>query len=156
MQPDFSRLRPGELIAGIGGIALFGFMFLDWFSGPVGLPTGVSGQFAISSPGFDAWQALDDTNLVLLLTSRPAVKEAGLRAAGLKIKRPACPMPVVTSLVAAVARASDLPSGRSSSRASVVSPEIGIFLGLAATIAVSIGGYLAAKEDGTEMLVPID
>jgi hypothetical protein len=30
---DSSRLRRGEIVAGLGGVALFVFLFFDWFSG---------------------------------------------------------------------------------------------------------------------------
>jgi hypothetical protein len=42
---DSSRLRTGEIVAGIAGIALFVFLFFDWFAaGEEGFDTGgVSG-----------------------------------------------------------------------------------------------------------------
>lgn len=156
MQIDFSRLRPGELISGIGGIALFCFMFLDWFGGGGSLQGNqgsLPGNFGVSAPSFDAWQSFEFTNFVLLTTAILGLKGAGLRVLGLKLNSPVSTA-VLTLLAGAIA--STLILWKIFDPPEDASLELGIFLGWAAAIAVGVGGYLAATEEGTEILVPID
>src|ERR687891_2920762 len=73
---DTSRLRTGELIAGVGAVALFIIMFLPWFGFDVG-GGDVSEDLGIAIPEgsahFSAWESFDFIDLVLLLTVIVAV-----------------------------------------------------------------------------------
>ena len=53
---DPVRARQGKLIAGIGGLALFGFLFLPWFGEPGGSLTG--------------WEGQTTTDIYLLITAK--------------------------------------------------------------------------------------
>jgi hypothetical protein len=52
---DFNRLRPGELVAGFGGLVLAVAMFLPWFE--------------FRSGNLDAWSAFTVVDAVLALTA---------------------------------------------------------------------------------------
>lgn len=131
---DFSRLRQGELIAGIGGIALIVFLFFDWFSG-------ISG-----------WDSFDGnlTGFIVALAGAVAIDFAALAAMGKRLNVP-LPRGAITHALGSLAvliiiwRVLSLPEG--------VDVEVGFFLGLAASIAISVGALLALREDGWEPLV---
>ena len=137
---DSSRLRTGELVAGIGGVLLFVFLFFDWFGG---------GGFEGSLDGWDGLGS-DFTGFIVALTS---VAGAGLAALALAGQRVNVPLPrggftaMLGSLSVAIilwrffANPGDL--------------KIGIFLGLAAAIAIAVGAIMALREDGVEPLVAV-
>jgi hypothetical protein len=56
---ELSRLRQGDMIAGLGGVALLVVMFLDWYS--AGGNATFQGQEIDISLGFNAWQAFSIT-----------------------------------------------------------------------------------------------
>jgi hypothetical protein len=154
---DFSRLRPGDIVAGLGGVALLIAMFLDWFGiAPVGIGgTPLPGGINIPGPketGADAWQSLEFIDFCLLLTGLVAVKAAALRVLGKRLAGP-FPMSAAVCLLGAVAatlilwRIFDPPFDGSL--------KVGIFLGLAGTLAITYGGYVASLEDGFKMVVDI-
>jgi TRAP-type uncharacterized transport system fused permease subunit len=65
-----SKVGPGELIAGVGGLALFLFLFLDWF-GPV-----------------SAWEGFDVVDILLAAIGLGAAGLAAARAAGVQLGLP--------------------------------------------------------------------
>jgi hypothetical protein len=153
---DFSKLRTGELLAGIGGLALIGVMFLDWFGiaslGGVQqqLPTGIPGGISTPETGIDAWQALDFIDFILLLTGATGISLAAVSAAGRKANIPltkGVPAYVLgsVSVLLIIWRICDPVADGSL--------KIGIFLGLIAAGAVAIGGYMTATAEGFEPLV---
>lgn len=133
---DFSRLRRGEQVAGIGGLALFVFLFFDWFSG-------ISG-----------WDSLggDSTGFVVALAAVVAVKFAVLAAMGKRLNVP-LPRGGITFALGCLAvliilwRLVSVPEG--------AEVDFGYFLGLAAALAISVGALLALREDGWEPLVDV-
>jgi hypothetical protein len=88
MSVDFNRLRPGELVAGFGGLVLAVAMFLPWF--------------AFRSGNLDAWSAFTVIEVVLAVTAL-----AGLGLFWVTLTRAAPAIPVAagvwTSLVALIA-----------------------------------------------------
>jgi hypothetical protein len=139
---DSSRLRNGELVAGIGGIALFLFLFFDWF-GNVG---------GFSGASLDGWSGLggDFTGFLVALTSVVGVALAVLAAAGQRLNVPLPrgaltaglgSMTVLIILWRFFANPGDL--------------KIGIFLGLAAAVAIAAGALMALSEDGFRPLVAV-
>ena len=84
---EFSRVRTGELIAGISGIALFIIMFLPWFGAPDVATEAIEGaeQFGIEvdtgSLNVNAWESFDFIDIVLLLAVI-----AGIRIVGMKLR----------------------------------------------------------------------
>ena len=154
MTLDLSRLRPGDIVAGLGGVALLIAMFLDWFGiAPVGLNGAVvSALPGVKETGADAWQSLEFIDFCLLLTGVVAIKAAALRALGKRLAGP-FPMSAAVCLLGAVAallvlwRIFDPPFDGSL--------KVGIFLGLAGTLAITYGGYLSSVEDGFKMVEDI-
>jgi hypothetical protein len=129
---DLARLRRGELIAGISGLALFIIMFLDWFGAGI--------------VGANAWESFQVIDLVLLLT---AIVSVGLAAATAAAQTVA--LPVATSAITAglgilstllvLYRIIDPPFE--------LTREFGVFLGLIACAGVAVGGWLSMQEEGT-------
>ena len=155
---DFSKLRTGELLAGIGGIALIGVMFLDWFGVPTGLgnlpqglPSGVPGTGG-EETGVDAWSGLEFIDFVLLLTGSTGIGLAWITAAGRRANIPvtkgvfACFLGSLSVLLIFWRICDPVADG---------SLKIGIFLGLLAAGAVGVGGYMTAVAEGFEPLVRV-
>ena len=62
------RLKPGEAIAVIAAVALFVFMFLDWFGAEISGQAGKIDFGAGAGAGGSAWATLDVISFVLMLT----------------------------------------------------------------------------------------
>jgi hypothetical protein len=149
---DFSRLRTGEIVAGIGGVALLVVLFFDWFGGGAEVSGNVlNGTATISHPGISGWDALTDLpGFLIIFTGVVGIKFAGLTAIGKRLnwglRRGVFTLGmgwVATTLVLwrMVAGSPDL--------------KVGIFLGLAAVVAVWVGAWLALQEDGWEPLIDV-
>ena len=137
---DSSRLRQGEIVAGIGGVALFIFLFFDWYGAGDG--------------GFSGWDSLggDFSGLVVFLAAIAGVKLAGLAAMGLRLNIPVRrgAITFVLGYLAAaiiILRVFATPEG--------VDLKFGLFLGLAAALAIAIGAMLALREDGFNPVVAV-
>jgi hypothetical protein len=147
---DSSRLRTGELVAGGGGIALFLFLFFDWFSGGAEL-TGSVGNLTVSSVGINGWDALTDLpGFLIILAGVSGIALACLAAAGQRVNLPV-PRGGVTAALGSLAVLLIL------WRMLAGSPtlKIGIFLGLAAAVAITVGALMALAEDGFQPLVAV-
>jgi hypothetical protein len=147
---DASRLRTGEIVAGGGGIALFVFLFFDWFGGGAEL-TGSVGNLSVSTVGISGWDALTDLpGFLIILAGVSGIALACLAAAGRRVNIPA-PRGGVTATLGSLAVLLIL------WRMVAGSPtlKIGVFLGLAAAVAIAIGAVMALAEDGFEPLVAV-
>jgi len=118
----------GALIAGLAGVALFLIMFTGWF-----------GESGWSSLG---WFAV----AVLAAAMLSAVAFAVVHFAGASVSLP----PALSTLTAAFGgaafvitlyRAIDPPGSGDVER------ELGVYLGLLATAAIAVGGYLGMQEE---------
>ena len=147
---DSSRLRGGELVAGIGGIALFVFLFFDWFGGGAEVSGSLAnGTVTLSHPGISGWDALTDLpGFLIILSGISGIALAYLAWAGQRVNIP-LQRGAVTALLGALATLLIL------WRMFAGSPtlEIGVFLGLAAAIDITIGALMALGEDGFQPLV---
>jgi hypothetical protein len=149
---DSSRLRTGEIVAGIGGVALFLFLFFDWFGGGAEV-TGnvVNGTATLSHPGISGWDALTDLpGFLIVLSGVAGIALAYLAAAGQRVNVPVR-RGAITALLGALAVLLIL------WRMFAGSPtlKIGVFLGLAAAIAITAGALMALGEDGFQPLVAV-
>ncbi|MDP9227814.1 MAG: hypothetical protein M3M99_02030 [Actinomycetota bacterium] len=145
---NFARLRQGEIIAALGGVALFSVMFLPWFGRGIDLPPG-AGDGDADLSAWDALQSFD--GYLLALTALAGVVLGGLAAAGQRLNLGGLPRGSVTAVLGSVsvtiilwrllANPADL--------------KYGIFLGLAAAIAVAVGAILALRDDGFEPLLGV-
>jgi hypothetical protein len=147
---DSSRLRTGEIVAGIGGVAMFVFLFFDWFGGGAQL-TGNPGNLSISQPGVSGWDALVDVpGFVIILSALSGIALSYLAAAGQRVNIPV-ERGAVTAYLGGLAVLLIL------WRMFAGSPtlKIGIFLGLAAAVTVTAGAVMALREDGYALLVSV-
>ena len=130
---DFSRLRQGEIVAGIGGIALILFLFFDWFEGTSG------------------WSAYggDVTGFIIALAAFTAVKFTGLAAMGKRLNIPV-PRGGITLVLGTLAVLIIIWSIFVTEGEDI---KFGLFLGLAAAVAIAVGALMALREGGWEPLV---
>jgi uncharacterized membrane protein YhaH (DUF805 family) len=149
---DVARLSKGEKIAGVSAVALFIFMFFDWFS------VSVSGGGGLSSGSVgsgSAWDALDNIPIFLVITILVALAVVALRLSDSNFEPPISANAVVAvlgaiSVLLILFRIVDAPGGGSFGGFSVdVSPAFGIFISLIAAAGITYGGYLAMNEEGT-------
>jgi hypothetical protein len=145
---DASRLRTGEIVAGGGGIALFLFLFFDWFSGGAEL-TGSVGNLSVSHVGISGWDALSDLpGFLIMLSGVSGIALACLATAGQRVNIPVRRGSVTAALgsLAVLLILWRMVAGSPSLK-------IGIFLGLVAAVAITVGAVLALAEDGFHPLV---
>ncbi len=149
---DSSRLRTGEIVAGIGGVALFVFLFFDWFGGGAEVSGSlVNGTAVLSHPGISGWDALIDLpGFLIILSGVSGIALAYLAMAGQRVNIPVR-RGAVTALLGTLAILLIL------WRMVAGSPtlKIGVFLGLAAAIAITAGALMALGEDGFAPLVAV-
>jgi hypothetical protein len=125
---DPVRARQGKLIAGIGGLALFGFLFLPWF-----------GEAGVSETGFEGQSS---TDIYLLITAMVAVAAAlpasrAMLLPGVSMSGGAALLGSVATVLMIWLSFIDFPSG--------ADRKIGVYLALIAAIVIAIGGYMAAQ-----------
>jgi hypothetical protein len=149
---DVDRLRRGELIAGVAGLALFIIMFFSWFGAPEieGAPAGLDIEGIAEAAGvdttFNAWQAFDLIDIILLITVIAAVGLAVASAMARTVSLPVAASAVtaglgILSTLLIIYRLIDPPSD--------LDREFGVFLGLIAAAAITYGGWLSMQEEGT-------
>jgi hypothetical protein len=154
---DFTYLSRGEKIAGIAGVLLILIMFIfDWFGLGVG---GAAGQFA-SNLGVphevtgNAWDAYGFTDIVLFITALAAIGLALLAASDAEVGLPVALSAIVTALgilsliLVVISIISPPDFGVPDTTGLDHSRKIGVWLGLIAVAAVTVGGYLAMQEEG--------
>lgn len=131
-----NRLRTGEVVAAIGGVALLAVMFLDWYRTGGGAPEGLS-----------AWQAFGVLDVILALIGLLALLPAVL---GATRRSPALPIAasVITSALAILAvllvlyRILDQPGPNE-----LVETGLGAFLGFVSLLAIAAGSWSAMSHD---------
>ena len=150
---DAGRLRPGETIAGVSGVALLIIMFLPWFGFDLGSAAqdianslGVSVNVDVPNANFNAWESFDFIDLILLLTVIAAVSTAIMPALATDVALPIAASALVAGLgilstVLVLYRIID-PVGDAGRK-------YGIYLGLIACAGVAYGGWRAMQEEGT-------
>lgn len=146
------KLSPGEKIAGGSAIALFIFMFFNWFGAEVSGVNGFSGS--VSGEAGNAWGTLDFIPIVLLITVIAALVMAGLRLAD-SAYEPPVPMSTLVTVLGVISvllilfRIIDPPTLASFGGVSVdATLSVGIFLGLIAAGGIAYGGYSTMREEG--------
>jgi 4-amino-4-deoxy-L-arabinose transferase-like glycosyltransferase len=136
-----TRLRGGELLAGAGGALLLVSLFLPWF----GKVSPVCEPFPGYSCGrnFSAWDKLEVTLIVLLIAA-----VAGLAVAFFAARSDKTDWQITSAAIAvAIAFVSTLlvlyrilePVGK-------LDPRVGLYLGLAACLAVTYGSWRAVRN----------
>jgi hypothetical protein len=139
---SLERLRGGELLAGSGGALLAVAMFLPWF--------GKVSPYCQPFPGyscgrnFDAWKAFGFTDVVLLAAALAGIGVAVLAGASSKtdaqITSAAITVPIGLLATVLVLYRVFEPVGKLDTR-------FGLFLGLAACLAITYGSWRALRND---------
>ena len=141
---DVDAVGRGERIAAGSAIALFLIMFIfDWFG--FGSIDTTLGSIDIGVGGFNAWQSFDLTDIILLLAIIAAVGVAAMSAYGTSANLPVAGSAIVAGMgalgtVLILYRIIDPPGS--------ADREIGVFLGLIASAAMTYGGWEAMQEEG--------
>jgi len=143
---DLDRMSTGEKIAGVSGVLLFIFMFLDWFDASAS-----NGLFSVSVGG-SAWDAMDVIPIILMIAVVAAVGVAVIRLAD-AVFEPSVSVNAVVAILGAISFLLILyrivnPPDSGFSEVDI-SPAFGIFLGLIAAAGIAYGGYRAMREEGT-------
>ena len=139
---DLRRLRAGELVAALSGVALLVSLFLPWFG------------FAAAGGGEDtltAWQTLSALDVLLALVAAAGVSLVVITAFQ---RVPAVPIAadalvawagIVGLILIAIRLVSDPapPAGGSLD----ATPEPGLWLGLVAALGIVAGGFLAMRDE---------
>lgn len=138
-------LSPGERLAGIGGLALLLVMFLfAWYS--FGVP-GVN--------GLDAFDAFDDWVDIILVFA--AFAGMSLAVFGNDVWRLPISLSVLTAVLGAISSVvlliylispPGVPTLGEAAIEITLGREPGIWLGLAAAVTVTVGGYMTMQEEG--------
>lgn len=159
---DFTVLNRGEKIAGVAGILLILIMFIfDWF----GLKfTGGAGAFGISvEGGRNAWGSYGFTDIVLFVTALAAIGLALLAASDAEVGLPVALSAIVTalgilSLILVIISIISPPDFGVNVSGTGIDHErkIGVWLGLIAVAAVTVGGFLSMQEEGTSFGGEVD
>ena len=125
---DPIRARQGRLVAGVGGVMLFIFLFLPWF-----------GEAGLNSNG---WQGQSSTDIFLMITAVVGIASAlparrAVLLPGVTMGGAAALLGGVATLVLIWLSFFDFPSG--------ADRKIGVYLALLAAIVITIGGYMSAQ-----------
>jgi cation transport ATPase len=147
---DISRLRRGEKVAAVAAVLLFILMFFDWYT--VSVSGGLLGGLSIEG---SAWEAFGFIDIYLFIVIVAAIALAVLTATE---RTPALPvtMAVIVTALAALGtllvlyRLIDTPVGDVPDGVDV-SRTIWAFLGLVAVAAITYGGYLSMRDEGTSV-----
>jgi hypothetical protein len=126
---DPVRARQGKLIVGIGGLMLFGFLFLPWFGAGSGNLTG--------------WEGQTTTDIYLLITAMVAVAAAlpetrAILVPGVTMSGGATLLGGVATVLLIWLAFIDFPSAETH--------KVGVYLALVAAIVITIGGFMSAQE----------
>lgn len=150
---DVDRLNTGEKIAGVSAVLLFVFMFFDWFGVEVSGAGGLSGS--VPGAGGNAWDALDVIPFILIVAIAVALVNVFLRLSDSAFEPPIS-MNVAVAVLGGIGallvlyRVISPPDLGSFGGITVeATRQLGLFLGLLASIGVAYGGYRGMQEEGS-------
>src|SRR5215212_1030398 len=149
---DLGRLRLGEVIAALAGLALLVMMFVPWYA-----PNAQLGMAAASAGhrldrGFSAWEAFGLLDFVLLAAALAAIGVAVLAATQRSVALPVAASVVVTALgvfvtVLVLYRLVNEPLGPDS----LTDIGFGAYIGLVLCALIALGGFMSMQEEGTTL-----
>jgi hypothetical protein len=144
---DTTRIRFGEMVAGISGAVLIISLFLEWYN--------VSAKFANASQGVSGWEALGFIDILLFLIGAIAVAVAVLQAMNVMPRAlPASPGLVILVLgglavLLTLFRLLSIPDGGVGDLPGIdVGRSFGVFIAFLASIGVAVGGWLTWNLEG--------
>jgi hypothetical protein len=125
---DPVRARQGKLIAGVGGLMLFGFLFLPWF-----------GEGGVNLTG---WEGQTTTDIYLLITAMVAVAAAlpetrAILVPGVTMSGGATLLGGIATVLLIWLAFIDFPESDAH--------KVGVYLALVAAVVITIGGFMAAQ-----------
>jgi hypothetical protein len=151
------RLRIGEWIAGIGGVALIGVTFLDWYEveSERSFSDGSSAVVLSAKGSASAWEAFTVIDLMLALTAAMGIGVAVMAAVH---DTPPVSLALASLLglvglvatIAVVVRAIALPEFSVDGATipdDAVSIGAGLWLGLAAVAATTVGAFVSMRDE---------
>ena len=147
---ELTRLRAGEIVAGVGGVLLLVFMFaFEWYGLSPKLARGQAGL-----PGATAWSGWQELPVVRWLLLVSAV--SGILLAYFQATRAAPALPVALSVIVTVLGV--LSTIALIVRVWIAPPALpaigslerltGAYLGLLATLALACGGFASMRQEG--------
>jgi hypothetical protein len=148
MELDVSRLRHGELIAGGGALALLLDLFtLNWYG--FKSPYAPTASTLVGSTSYNGWHGLEHGHWLLLFTIVIALALVWFQATR---RAPAIPAAVsmiliivaLLNVLALIYRVLINQPGPNS----LVTEKAGAYVGLAAAVAILVGGYLSLRDEG--------
>jgi hypothetical protein len=148
---DASRLRRGEIVAAVGAVLLFVFMFFfKWYG--VGGALGDFAQAAGVDASVNGWDSHTVLRWLMLLTIVAALALAFLTATQRTVALPVTMAVIVSALAALLTvllayRVILNEPGPNS----LVDVKIGAWLGLLASATILYGGYLSMRDEGTSL-----
>jgi hypothetical protein len=148
---DTTKLRLGELVAGVSALVLFIVMFLPWYGASVKAGT------VTASADATAWQAYSLIDLILFVSII-----AALGMVILAMTQRSAALPISASVVVTILGGLDVllilfrmiskpGKGNCGSFCDAVSINLkyGLFLGLIAAGGIAAGAFMAMREEGT-------
>jgi hypothetical protein len=153
---ETSRLRRGEIVAAVGAILLFVFMFFfKWYG--VSLPSGtneIAKSFGVDlgDISINGWHGHSVLRWLMLLTIIAALTLAFLTATQRTVALPVTMAVIVTALAALLTvllayRVLLNEPGPNS----LIDVKLGAWLGLLSSGMIAYGGYLSMREEGTSL-----
>jgi hypothetical protein len=151
---DTNRLRTGELIAGVAGIALLLIMFIFNWYGLSDVPDEFEG-------GLNAWEAYGFIDIILFITIVVAVGLAAATAMAQTVSLPVAAGALtaglgILSTLLILFRIIASPEYGAFGVDVETDVKIGAFLGLIAAAAIAYGGWRSMQEEGTTFSAQAD
>lgn len=148
---DTSRLRKGEIVAAVGAILLFVFMFFFSWYGVGGTIGSIASSLGVS-PTVNGWHGHTVLRWLMLLTIAAALALAFLTATQRTVALPVTMTVIVTALASLLTvllayRVVINEPGPNN----LIDVKIGAWLGLISSGVIAYGGYLAMKDEGTSL-----
>lgn len=148
---DLNRLRLGEVIAGGAGVVLLLVMFLSWY-GVGGLGGGLGEAFA-QARGIDttwsAWEAFTWLDFLLALTALVAIGAAVITGTQGSVALPVAASVIVTALGVLAALLVLFRVVNEPGLDAFTDIRLGAYLGLLASAAIALGGFMSMRDEGT-------
>ncbi len=156
MSFDTTRLRRGEIVAAAGSVLLFVFLFFfKWYG--VSIPGNV-GKLAdqlgvdLGAASVTGWDGHSVLRWLMLLTIIAGLGLAFLTATQRTVALPVTAAVVTTAIAALTTLLLLYRVGLNEPGPNkLIAVKLGAYLGLLASAAVTYGGYLAMKEEGTSI-----
>src|SRR2546430_13921 len=146
---DTTKLRLGEVVAGVSAVLLFIVMFFHWYGVKINTSAFGIKVTGVESPGFSAWKVYSYTDLLLLLLIILALGMVFLSATQRSTALPISLNVIVAGFggimtLIVLYRLINQPGPND-----LVTVKFWAYVGLLLTAGVAVGAFLAMREEGT-------